>query len=92
MKVNVKVFASLREALGRSEMEVEFPEKGEATLDELLERLSRISRKLGKELSLWRGGLETNIIVMVNGKTVRGVNVKLQDGDLIVFMPPVAGG
>jgi molybdopterin synthase catalytic subunit len=81
MRVRVLLFASLREALGQKQLELELPP--DATLAEALARLERahavVARHRGKlliSLNEERAALET----------------QLGEGDEIALLPPVSGG
>jgi molybdopterin converting factor subunit 1 len=81
MRVRVLLFASLREALGQKQLELELP--ADATLAELMARLERehavVARHRGKlfvSLNEERAPLET----------------QLGEGDEIALLPPVSGG
>jgi molybdopterin converting factor subunit 1 len=81
MKVRVRLFASLREAVGRDEVAVELPDG--ATPEDV-----------------WRGLCESHpdvrprrrsLAVAVN-RRYAPFDAALEDGDELVFIPPVAGG
>ncbi len=81
MKVNVKVFAALREELEGSELSVELPEG--ATLTTLLDQMGvryPILKKYAPALHF-----------AVNRKYASG-NPILREGDEVALLPPVAGG
>ena len=81
MKVNIRYFAIVREALGRSEESRELPESTAASdlLDSLIAEAPRI------------GGMRRSLMLMVNQEYVDADYV-LQDGDEFVLVPPVSGG
>ena len=81
MRVQVKLFGSVREATGLSELDVELP--ADATVRDLRDRLARdhaIFDALGERLA-----------VSVNFD-VSPFETGLREGDEIAFLPPVAGG
>lgn len=79
MKVNVKYFAAMREAAGKSGEVIETEAK---TPDELYEELSqRYSFQLKKD----------HLKVAINEEYSAFTN-ELCEMDTIVFIPPVAGG
>lgn len=94
MKVRVKYFASLREALGIGEEEYEV---GEGTkLINLL--LNCIPEKHKHAAEIWRKRMEgflkgesTSYIVIVNGDRAKP-DQELKDGDVVAVLPPVGGG
>jgi molybdopterin synthase catalytic subunit len=81
MRVRVRLFASLREATGRSELEVELPEAASA------EDAWKVLVAGHPALAGRRGGLTA----AVNRRYVP-FDHPLADGDEVVFVPPVSGG
>lgn len=80
MKLNVKYFASLREKAAKSNEEI-LIEEGKTPKDIYLE----LSAKYGFPLSA------NEIKFSVNNEYVEP-SVRLKENDLLVFIPPVAGG
>jgi|APGre2960657468_1045069.scaffolds.fasta_scaffold08685_6 molybdopterin converting factor subunit 1 len=80
MKVKVRYFASLREQAGKSQEDIEI-EKGKNLKD------------IYQELSLRYGFtlLPQEIKYSVNNDYVDQI-IKLNENDVVVFIPPVAGG
>ena len=81
MMIRVRLFGSLREAAGASELPVELPEP--ARVSELRAELARrfaIVEQLGERLA-----------VSVNLEVARD-DAALSEGDEVAFLPPVAGG
>ena len=80
MKVKVRYFASLREQAGKSQEEIEI-EKGKNLKD------------IYQDLSLRYGFtlLPQEIKFSVNNDYVDQI-IKLNENDVVVFIPPVAGG
>ncbi len=81
MKVKVKFFAALRERVGSSEITKEIGEG--STVGELWQTLQRDYPKLAP--------INTTLLYAVNRDYVSTSRV-LQDGDEVVFVPPVSGG
>jgi molybdopterin converting factor subunit 1 len=81
MRVRVRLFASLREALGRSDLELELPAGARAE-----DAWRAVTREL-PALAPRRGSLA----VAINRKYAP-FDAGLADGDEIVFVPPVSGG
>jgi molybdopterin converting factor subunit 1 len=81
MRVRVLLFASLREAIGQKQLELELP--ADATLAELLARLERdhdvVARHRGK------------IFVSLNEERAT-LDTQLGEGDEVALLPPVSGG
>jgi molybdopterin synthase catalytic subunit len=81
MRVAVRLFGAVREAVGEKELRVEVPEA--ASVDELRRLLARsypIFDAFGERLSC-----SVNLEVVPPG-------TRLADGDEVAFLPPVAGG
>jgi molybdopterin converting factor subunit 1 len=81
MHVRVRLFASLREAAGRPELSLDLPES--ATAEEAWRRLA------GEFPSL--ASRRASLAVSVNRQYAR-FDTALEDGDELVFIPPVSGG
>ena len=81
MRVRVRLFASLREAAGCSEVELELPAK--ATADEAWRRLAGEFPALASR--------RASLAVSVN-RSYAGFDTALEDGDELAFIPPVSGG
>src|SRR3989338_1048993 len=79
--VKVLCFAQLRDYLGASDFTVSLP--SDATGRELLGALRQRSQRIGPLLDVSR--------LAVNQEYV-GADVRLQDGDDVVVIPPVSGG
>lgn len=77
MQVKVRLFASLREALGFSEREIEF--RDGLTLNEVWSMVSS-----GQDL-------DTDVLMAINMDYARPDAV-VKDGDELAFFPPVTGG
>ena len=94
MKVNLKLFLPvLPEAIGRTELEVEFA--GE-TVNDLIEHLvARYGRKAEKALYNEKSKLDPVVQVLVNGQewiTHDRLDTALQDGDSVLLMMMMAVG
>ena len=81
--ITVKLFADLREAAGVKELQLEA-----RTVAEALEKLrARFGEKWEVRLS--------RAVVLLNGENVRflaGEKTRLEPGDTLSLLPPVAGG
>ena len=78
MKLQVLFFASLKEHLGRSEMQLEL-----ASCPSV--------ESLWQSLRAGREALPEQILFAVNHRYVRA-DYQLEDGDVVAFFPPVTGG
>jgi molybdopterin converting factor subunit 1 len=81
LKITVRYFASLREAAGVKEEEIELPE---GCTIELLLRQTKAMHNMLK-------GRDRAIIVSVNGEFVQA-NRRLEPQDEVAMFPPVSGG
>jgi molybdopterin synthase sulfur carrier subunit len=92
MKIRVRAFARLREAIG-SDLTLEVP--GGSTMARLLAAVGDISDEAQEALFGENGELQGYVILMHNGRRVRRAEVEtltLADGDEVALFPPVAGG
>lgn len=81
LTITLKLFAAYQEAYGISQISRNFPPK--TTVKDVLDILIREHPELEKWRDLTRFG--------VNFQFVEG-DVLLNDGDEVVFIPPVSGG
>lgn len=83
MKIRVRLFAAIREALGRESVLMEL--SAGATPEDVWRELLRLDE---------RGALaarRVNLAAAVNRKYTR-FDAPLSEGDEVVFIPPVSGG
>ncbi|HWR24734.1 MAG TPA: MoaD family protein [Methanosarcina sp.] len=94
MKVNVKFLASIREIVQAHEIQFELnPGDTVETLLELLE--SRFGADFKAAIGKPFDDENPKIRVLVNGRDIdflKGRKTELNEGDLVVLIPPVAGG
>jgi molybdopterin converting factor subunit 1 len=81
MRVRIRLFASLRETAGVSAVPLELPP--EASAEDAWGRLARDFPALAPR--------RASLAVSVNRRYAR-FDAVLQDGDELVFIPPVSGG
>ena len=81
MRVRVRLFASLREVVGKSDLELELPD--EATLEDAWTSLASSYPSIAAK--------RRALAVAVNRRYVAFTEA-LAQGDEIVFVPPVSGG
>ena len=79
--MRVRLFAALREALGRSEVDMDLPEG--ATAEDAWGRLATEAPALA--------GRRKALSASVN-RRYAAFETPLHDGDEVVFIPPVSGG
>lgn len=92
MNLNLRFFATFREAVGSKDVSHEF-EDG-LVVREVLAELESSYGGLEGEL-LTDGGIKPHINVLLNGREVLhldGPDTALEDGDTLSVFPPVAGG
>ncbi|MEE8581526.1 MAG: molybdenum cofactor biosynthesis protein MoaE [Myxococcota bacterium] len=81
MRVTVKLFGSVREAAGATQLEEELPEGS---------RVSDLQARLARQFPVFER-LGSRLATSVNLELVDSQSV-LRDGDEVAFLPPVAGG
>ncbi|WIV68669.1 ubiquitin-like small modifier protein 1 [Natrialbaceae archaeon AArc-T1-2] len=92
MELELRFFATFREAVGRKELEREFDD--DATVGDVLETLEGEYDGLEGQL-IEDGEIRPQLSVLKNGRDVahmEGVATDLEDGDLLSVFPPIAGG
>ncbi|MEM2237112.1 MAG: MoaD family protein [Candidatus Caldarchaeum sp.] len=92
MKIQTRYFAFMREKLGRDSEEFELHEG--ATVQDFIEVFKA---KYAEKLSdLFEAeGLKTGFALALNGENLdkpRWRQTKLKEGDVVVILPPIAGG
>jgi molybdopterin synthase sulfur carrier subunit len=89
VKVTIKLFANLREQVGKAKIEADGSD-----VREVIDILTGKYDGLG-ELIIKNGEIHPFIHVMVNGISVKdkdGLDTVLNEGDEIALFPPVSGG
>ncbi|MFC7325670.1 ubiquitin-like small modifier protein 1 [Halorubrum rutilum] len=92
MELELRFFATFREAAGGKVVESEFAD-GSSVGEVLLELESEYEEMAGRLIV--DGGLAPQINVLKNGREVLhldGLETTLEDGDRLSVFPPVAGG
>ena len=94
MKLRVQYTAQLRSLIGRLEEEVELPEG--SSLAALLDHLAvRLGEGPAVHLRTAGGQIARNLLVVVNdsAKSAHEASATmLQPGDVVLLLPPIAGG
>jgi MoaD family protein len=93
MKLRIKYTGQLRTAVQRAEEEIDLPDG--SLLAELLNHLT-VRYPAGKALLLGRSGeIASSLLVAINETAISAQDAKgvmLKDGDVVLLLPPIAGG
>jgi molybdopterin converting factor subunit 1 len=81
MRVRIRLFAALRESVGRNEVDMELPEG--ATAEDAWRELTSLHPGLA--------GRRPSLAASVN-RRYAAFTTSLREGDEVVFIPPVSGG
>ncbi|MFD1632541.1 ubiquitin-like small modifier protein 1 [Haloplanus ruber] len=93
MDLELRFFATFREAVGQKTLEREFDD--DATVGEILLTLESAYDGLEGKLIDDGGDLQPNLNILKNGREVlhmEGTETVMEDGDTLSIFPPVAGG
>lgn len=89
--VRVLFHATFREAVGQREISEEIDP--DSTLKDLINKLARrYGEPFDGIINSERGEVSREVVVMVNGKSVRKTNGVLKDGDVVMITVPFGGG
>ena len=92
MRLKIKLLKPFSDAVGKSELQLDF---NGSTLDDLLKTLVNRYPKLEKEFYTKAGELTEYICMFVNDKpasALNGINTELKNDDEILFFIPISGG
>ena len=92
MKLKIKLLKPFSDAVGKSELELDFDG---ATLEDMLKVLVNRYPRLKKEFYTKTGELTDYMCMFVNNKPIsalNGINTELKNGDELLFFIPVSGG
>lgn len=94
MKVEAKFFTSLREITGKKAEQIKLEHA--TTVDQLIKLFSeKYGKKFGDYIYTKQGRVQPFLSFLINGRNInnmQGLHTKLQDGDVIAFIPPIGGG
>lgn len=93
MIVRFKSFGPIRRLLDEQIMEVEVPSG--STVLQVVQNVAEIGGDKLKDMILKNGGIDGNLIVMLNKKdvsTLGGIEISVSEGDEIALLPHVQGG
>jgi len=92
MKIKIKLLKPFSDAVGKSEVELDF---NGATLEDMLKVLVNRYPRLKKEFYTKTDELTDYMCMFVNDKPIsalNGINTELKNGDELLFFIPVSGG
>ena len=92
MKLKIKLLKPFSDAVGKSELELDFDG---ATLEDMLKVLVNKYPRLKKEFYTKTDELTDYMCMFVNDKPIsalNGINTELKNGDELLFFIPVSGG
>ncbi len=94
MKLRVQYTAQLRTAAGRPEEEVDLPEG--STLASLLAHLARrLDEGAATHLLAAEGHIRPSLLIVINATVIpadAANSTMLRPGDVVLLLPPIAGG
>jgi MoaD family protein len=85
MKIKVKAYPIFKEY-------VEIETKSNISISELIRLLDTEYPEFREYYLDKDGNLDIEVVIVHNGKQVKDYNTVLADGDVVTFIPPVAGG
>ncbi len=89
MKITIKLFSALREALGESEFQLDLYDISEASAPVDVEA---IKKQLSQRGADWKEALnQPNLVHALNHKVVF-TDAVVTEGDELAFFPPMTGG
>lgn len=93
MLKTIKLFATLRDITGKKEMTIDI-EDGQ-TVAQMIDQLRDQSPELAREIVDDNGELTGLVHIVVHGRHIQwldGLETTIRESDIIVLMPPSAGG
>jgi len=93
MDLQLRFFATFREAVGQKTLDREFED--DSTVGDVLLALESEYNGLEGQLLDDQGDLQPNLNILKNGREVlhmNGPQTAMEDGDTLSIFPPVAGG
>jgi len=89
--VRVLLHAMFKDIAGKREITQEV--NSSFTLGDILKKLAKkYGRDFNEIIDPKTGQISTDTLVMLNGKSVRQTDIKLNDKDLIMITVPIGGG
>jgi len=93
MKVHVQFAAQLRTAVGRTAAEIELPEG--STVSALVHHLAAQIQGAAPHLFAAAGQMHRSLLIVINNSAVCSSRLhltELNDSDVVMLLPPIAGG
>jgi MoaD family protein len=89
--IKILFHATFREIAGKKEVTEEI--NPNHTLAEVLSKLAKqYGRDFNKIIDRKTRQINTDTLVMINGESIRKIDIKLKDNDVIMITVPVGGG
>lgn len=97
MEISVRFFTTLREVTGKKEETIRFKAGEKVTVNVIIEKLAKEHGKNFTDYVFDRrtGDVKGFLQFLINGRsasTIKGLDTKLADGDILAIIPPVGGG
>ncbi|MGQ9721621.1 MAG: MoaD/ThiS family protein [Candidatus Jordarchaeum sp.] len=87
--IEVKFLTMLREIVGMGTIEIERKE----TIPLLIEYLcKKYGKKFSEAIVDEKGSLKEHVRIMLNGKEVKNLDARINEGDTVLIFVPIAGG
>ena len=89
----LKLFATLRDLAGARELTVPF--KDGQTVRDLVRSINKANPVLGEEMLTVDGELTGTVHILVHGRNIiwlQGLDTLIRESDIVVLIPPAAGG
>ena len=97
LKIRIRLFTSLRELVGKRELEFEATHSDKPIIVSIL--LELLAERYGREFRRYvydeSGKVRDYLQFLVNGRSItqlEGFETRLKENDLVAIIPPVGGG